>query len=91
MRRDSASWSASARSAVLAIFCLVSAGVGLLEWALLTDDFALRYVAFNSSRGTPLLYKISALWGALEGSLLLWEWLLAGFSAVVVSDRKSVV
>jgi cytochrome c biogenesis factor len=83
-RRGSASWSASARGAVLAVFFLVSAGVGLLEWALLTDDFTLRYVALNSSRGTPLLYKVSALWGALEGSLLLWEWLLVGFTAVVV-------
>jgi cytochrome c-type biogenesis protein CcmF len=83
-RRQSSPWAASARTTVLGVFLLVTVGVAILEWALLTDDFSFRYVGLNSSRGTPLLYKASALWGALEGSLLLWEWLLAGFSAWVV-------
>ncbi|MFQ5897610.1 MAG: heme lyase CcmF/NrfE family subunit [Candidatus Methylomirabilia bacterium] len=83
-RRESPAGAASARAAVVGLFLLVTIGMAILEWALLTDDFGLRYVALNSSRGTPILYKISALWGALEGSLLLWEWLLAGFAVVVV-------
>lgn len=84
VRRKSAAWSQSGWGAVLGVFFLVSVGIAILEWALLTDDFGFRYVALNSSRGTPLLYKVSALWGALEGSLLLWEWFLIGFAALVV-------
>lgn len=84
VRRRSRAWLASASAAVLGVFFLVTVAVAIVEWALVTDDFGLRYVALNSSRGTPLLYKVSALWGALEGSILLWEWLLAAFAAVAV-------
>jgi len=82
--RRNPGWSASARGAVLVQFALVTAAAAVLEWALLASDFSLRYVAQNSSRATPGLYKAGALWGALEGSLLLWVWLLAACSALVV-------
>lgn len=60
----------SARGAVVAGFALVSAAVAALEWALVAGDFSLRYVALNSSRATALVYRITALWGALEGSVV---------------------
>ncbi len=78
-------WAQSARGAVLAQFALVSLAVLVLERALIASDFSVRYVAQNSSLGTPWLYRVSGLWGALEGSILLWEWLLAGSSALVVT------
>ena len=55
----------------------------VMERALLTHDFSLRYVADNHSRATPLLYTVASLWGALEGSILLWALVLAGYLALV--------
>ena len=53
-----------------------------MEWALLTHDYSLRYVAENNARSTPLLFTITGLWAALEGSILLWILILAGYLAV---------
>jgi len=55
-----------------------------MERALLTHDFSLRYVAENHSRATPTMYTIASLWGRLEGSILLWALVLAGFVAAMV-------
>ena len=41
------------------------AAAGIMEWALITHDFSIRYVAENNARGTPLLYTITGLWAAL--------------------------
>ncbi|HUQ40323.1 MAG TPA: heme lyase CcmF/NrfE family subunit [Acidimicrobiales bacterium] len=54
-----------------------------MEHALLTHDFALRYVADNHSLSTPTIYTIASLWGALEGSILLWGLVLAGYLVAV--------
>jgi cytochrome c-type biogenesis protein CcmF len=78
-------WLASSRNAVLAHFCLVTLALFLLEYALITSDFSLRYVANNSTRGSLTRYKIAGLWGSLEGSILLWAWLQALFSTLVVA------
>nr|MBA2608879.1 heme lyase CcmF/NrfE family subunit [Actinomycetota bacterium] len=50
-----------------------------MEVALLRHDFSLQYVADNGSRSTPLLYTIASAWSALEGSILLWVLVLAGY------------
>jgi cytochrome c-type biogenesis protein CcmF len=55
-----------------------------MEWALISHDFQIDYVARNGSRSTPLLYTIASLWGALEGSILLWAVVLAGYLTVTV-------
>ncbi len=55
--------------------------VGAMEWALISHDFSLRYVAENNARATPLLFTITGLWAALEGSILLWGLILAGYLA----------
>ena len=55
----------------------------VMERALLTHDFSLEYVAENHSRATPLIYTIASLWGALEGSILLWALVLAGYLALM--------
>jgi cytochrome c-type biogenesis protein CcmF len=65
-----------------------SAGLAILWVALLTNDTSVRYVA-NHSVSTSLLWvKIVSLWGALEGSLLLWAWILAVFTAVLAWVAK---
>jgi cytochrome c-type biogenesis protein CcmF len=64
--------------------------LGALELALLTDDFAVSFVAGNSSQATPVLFKLTAAWSALEGSIVLWIAVLAGFTAAVLRQVRSV-
>lgn len=60
-----------------------------LEVALLTDNFAMSYVAEAHSRATPLFFTITSAWSALEGSLVLWALILAGFVAVTARGVRS--
>lgn len=60
------------------------AAVAAIEWALLTHDFSIRYVAENGARAVPTYYTAISLWAALEGSLLLWLLVLAGFTVAVM-------
>ena len=55
----------------LQAFLILFASVSLI-FALVNDDFSLKYVAEHSNRNLPLFYKICAFWGGHEGSLLLW-------------------
>jgi cytochrome c-type biogenesis protein CcmF len=67
---------------------LIGAGAVLaaaaMERGLLTNDFSLKYVAANGGRETPTLFKVTAMWSALEGSIILWTLILAGYIAVMV-------
>ena len=69
-----------------AIAALVGALVAFvaMERALVGHDFSLQYVAGNHSRATPLLYTIASLWGALEGSIILWTLVLTAYTVAVV-------
>jgi cytochrome c-type biogenesis protein CcmF len=55
----------------------ICGAVGAMEWALITHNFTLAYVAANNATFTPLIYSITGMWSALEGSLLLWSLLLS--------------
>jgi len=55
--------------------CLVIAFAALV-YAFITNDFSVTYVANNSNTLLPVQYRISAVWGAHEGSLLLWALIL---------------
>jgi cytochrome c-type biogenesis protein CcmF len=72
------------RRFVFAVAAAAVLAVGVMEWALLTHDFSLRYVAENNARGTPLLFTITGLWAALEGSILLWALVLGGYLVFMV-------
>jgi len=74
----------SAQHAALAVFVLIVLAMVLLVYAFLTFDFSVRYVAMNTNRGTPFYYRITALWGALEGSIILWSWMLALYTLIVI-------
>ncbi len=69
------------RKYVFAVLAAAVLAVAVMEWALIGHDFSLRYVAENNARGTPLLFTITGLWAALEGSILLWTLALAGYLA----------
>jgi cytochrome c-type biogenesis protein CcmF len=73
----------SARRCAFGLFAIVAAANGTMLAALLTNDFAIRYVADNSSRETPVFFKALSLWAADDGSLLLWNLILAGYIAAV--------
>jgi len=55
----------------------------MMQRALITRDFSLAYIQQVGSATTPRLYNIAAMWSALEGSILLWMVILAGFTAAV--------
>ncbi|RPI17854.1 MAG: heme lyase CcmF/NrfE family subunit [Acidobacteriales bacterium] len=78
----------SAERAVYSLWFLLTVASGLLVYGLLTSDFRLAYVAAHSNRELPGLYKFAAWWGGQEGSLLLWSWILASYSTVVVFTNR---
>ena len=80
-RRDLA---ASARRAVYALAAITTIAMLILEIAFLRDDFTFNTVATHSSTTTPTFYKMAAVWSSQEGSLLLWVWLLAMWSSLVL-------
>jgi cytochrome c-type biogenesis protein CcmF len=59
-----------------------------MERALLTHDFSLTFVANNSSRETPLLFLVTGMWSALEGSIILWTLILAGYIAAMAHKYR---
>ena len=73
----------SARTTAFSLLGVVAAANGAMLAAILANDFSIKYVAENSSRATPTFFKVLALWSADEGSLLLWNLILAGFIAAV--------
>src|SRR5499427_7774359 len=73
----------SSRTAAYSLLALVLAANAILLAAILGNDFTIKYVAENSSRETPLFFKALSLWSAHEGSLLLWNLVLAGYLAAV--------
>jgi cytochrome c-type biogenesis protein CcmF len=79
---------ASARHAVWATCAMVTIAVLALWTSLLKSDFSLEYVASYTSSTLPTVYKLTALWGGQQGSLLLWTWLLTIFTAIVAFQNR---
>ncbi len=86
--RRRADWTRVAIRAVWLHFALVTAAIGALFYAFATLDFQLQYVASHASRNMPIPYRIAALWGGQEGSLLLWLWMLAAYAALAVAINR---
>ncbi|GAA5213991.1 heme lyase CcmF/NrfE family subunit [Corallincola platygyrae] len=61
-----------------------------LVWAFIYNDFTVAYVAHNSNTALPIYYRISAVWGAHEGSLLLWVLILSGWTAAVAVFSRTL-
>ncbi|HVR81286.1 MAG TPA: heme lyase CcmF/NrfE family subunit [Luteimonas sp.] len=76
-------WMAVARPAAYLQLALVASAFAILTHAFVTQDFSLQYVAENSNSLLPLVYRFTAVWGAHEGSLLLWALILAVWTALV--------
>jgi cytochrome c-type biogenesis protein CcmF len=73
-----------ARYTALFILAAMATAVAAMEVALLTHDFSVEYVAQVGSRETPAYYSAISLWSSLEGSILFWGFILAGYTGMVV-------
>lgn len=81
---------ASARSITVGLFVFVAVAFVCLVYAFLQDDFSVVYVANQSNSLLPVQYKVSAVWGGHEGSLLLWVLILAGWTLSVAVFSKAM-
>jgi cytochrome c-type biogenesis protein CcmF len=87
--RKRGDWGEVARRAVLVHAALVTLAIGALFYCFATLDFTLEYVASHAARSMAVHYRMAALWGGQAGSLLLWAFMLAVYSAVaVVVNRR---
>jgi len=78
------------RSLAAGFFVFVAFAFFCLVYSFVHDDFSVKYVASNSNSLLPVYYKISAVWGGHEGSLLLWIFMLAGWTFAVSIFSKSL-
>jgi cytochrome c-type biogenesis protein CcmF len=86
--RGNAALMAVARPAAYGQFVFVAISFAMLTAAFVQQDFSVAYVAQNSNRLLPLPYRFSAVWGAHEGSLLLWVLILAAWTVAVASFSR---
>ena len=85
-----ARWIALARPTAFAQFAFVLLSYICLTVVFLNHDYSVLYAASNSNTQLPVMYLISGVWGAHEGSLLLWALILSGWTAVVALFSRSV-
>ena len=88
--RGYGTWVAVARPAARANMLMVMIAYGCLTYAFITHDFSVAYVAENSNVNLPLIYRISGVWGAHEGSLMLWLLILGIWTGAVSIFSRSV-
>ncbi len=88
--RGKPEWMSVARPAVAGQFVFVAMAFGCLVYSFVNNDFSVLYVARNSNTNLPLFYKVAALWGAHEGSLLLWISILSFWSLAVAAFSRQL-
>lgn len=81
---------ALARPMTWAMFLVLTISFGSLFYLFAVNDFTVQYVVNNSNSRLPLEYRLSAVWGAHEGSLLLWVWLLSLWSVGVAAFTRKM-
>ena len=78
----------SAKMFTILQFVAIAISFVILSYSFLINDFTVAYIATNSNSALPWYYRLSAVWGAHEGSLLLWVFLLATWSIAVALMSK---
>ncbi|MHB1271590.1 MAG: heme lyase CcmF/NrfE family subunit [Rhodanobacter sp.] len=81
---------ATARPAAAGQAVFVAIAFGILVWAFLHFDFSVKYVADNSNLELPWYYRIAAVWGAHEGSLLLWILILNAWTVALAAFSQKL-
>lgn len=75
-------WFYSARASTTVVFLMQAVAIFCLGYCFVTNDYSNQYVWQFSNRDMDWIYKISAIWGGMDGSMLLWAFILATFSAM---------
>jgi cytochrome c-type biogenesis protein CcmF len=76
-------WIAAVTPAVAGQFVMLGTAMACLIYSFISNDFSVLYIAENSNSALPLFYRVTALWGAHEGSLLLWIFILSCWTVAV--------
>ncbi len=83
-------WMSLATPLSLATFVAVSLAFFVLMYAFVNNDFSIGYVASTSNSKLPLHFRVTAMWGAHEGALLLWIFILSAWSALVALFSRNL-
>ncbi|MDO9237281.1 MAG: heme lyase CcmF/NrfE family subunit [Aquabacterium sp.] len=83
-------WMALARPLAVGQFAFVVLAFGILVSAFVNNDFSVAYVAGNSNSLLPIYFRIAGAWGGHEGSLLLWQFMLTGWTLAVAVFSRSL-
>jgi len=86
--RNRAAWMSLARPAAQTQCLLVVLSFACLTASFVQNDFSVLYVAQNSNSALPLAYRVAAVWGGHEGSLLLWILMLSGWTVAVANFSR---
>jgi len=88
--RNLPAWQWYARPLAWVQWLAMTVAMVALGYSFYINDFSVAYVAGHSNSALPLEYRLSAIWGGHEGSLLLWGWMLSGWAAMVGLLSRSV-
>jgi cytochrome c-type biogenesis protein CcmF len=88
--RGRADWMSLCRPMTLVQSLLVLAALGALAASFARNDFSVLYVASNSNSALPLTYRLAAVWGGHEGSLLLWVTMLVVWMLAVAAFSRTL-
>ncbi|WP_319558562.1 heme lyase CcmF/NrfE family subunit [Thiomicrorhabdus sp.] len=88
--KNNSAWIALSRPAAFGQFLFVGLSFACLIYAFIDNDFSVKYVAANSNTQLPMIFKVSATWGAHEGSLLLWGLILTLWTFAVSLFNRSL-
>ncbi len=89
-QRGRADWMALARPSTGVLFVLVAISFACLTIAFVQHDFSVQYVASNSNSALPLEFRIAAVWGGHEGSMLLWLLMQCGWMGAVALFSRNL-
>jgi cytochrome c-type biogenesis protein CcmF len=79
-----------ARPAAQTVFLLLAIAFVTLAWSFYVNDFSVLYVVEHSNSQQPVMYRLGAVWGGHEGSLLLWVFLLSTWTILVAQLSKAL-
>ncbi len=83
-------WVSLAKPAAYGQILFMAISFACLVYAFVVNDFSVKYVANNSNSNMPTMFRVSATWGAHEGSLLLWAMILSAWGAMVAFFSKGI-
>lgn len=83
-------WLILARPAAQTVFFLLAVAFVILAWSFYVNDFSVLYVAQHSNSQLPVVYRLGAVWGGHEGSLLLWIFILSTWTILVAQFSQAL-